>query len=279
MTFWGGERLLTEGKAQAVVDPFDESMIDCSAYTLTLGEEAYVTPHYGDNPRDSVKQPLAPAKYISIGGALQKSGGGVIVIPPGQFAFLLTEEVVSIPRDAMGFISLKSKPKFGGLINVSGFHVDPGFTGKLIYSVFNAGPNPLHFSRGDRLFLLWIADLSGKVKAPFYKTGSGYAEIPSDLVTKVAAENHSLQSLSRRVETLTSRVAIFSGIGAGLGVVIGLFLGWFGVFHEPDKTAKYEVQIVRPAADASPSAQTSAKKLEPSIKPTAATIQPEPSHS
>lgn len=279
MTFWGGQRLLTDGKAQAIVDPFDESMIDCSAYTLTLGQEAYVTPHYGDNPRDSVKQPLAPTKHIWIGGSLQKSGGGVVVIPPGQFAFLLTEEVVSIPRDAMGFISLKSKPKFGGLINVSGFHVDPGFTGKLIYSVFNAGPNPLHFSRGDRLFLLWIADVSGEVQSPFYKTGAGYAEIPSDLVTKVAAENHSLQSLSRRVEALSSQVVILSGIAAGLAVVFGLLIAWFGLNHEPNKAVNDGVQIVRPAVNAGTVVQPPANRLVPPINPTGASNPPDPSHS
>ena len=48
-------------------------------------------------------------------------------IPPGQFAFLLTEEVVSVPPDALAFISIRAKTKFRGLVNVSGFHVDPGY--------------------------------------------------------------------------------------------------------------------------------------------------------
>ena len=279
MTFWSGARLLADGATKAIVDPFDANMIDCSAYTLTLGEEAYVTPHYGANPRDSIKQTLAQPRQTVIGGVSQNVGGGVISVPPGQFGFLLTEEIVSIPRDAMGFISLKSKPKFGGLINVSGFHVDPGFNGRLIFSVFNAGPNPLHFSRGDRLFLLWLADLSGIAQVPYFKSGAGYAEIPSDLITKVTAENHSLQSLSRRVESLTSQVAILSGAGAAIGIVAGLLLAWYGIVEKPDRAAKQTVEAVGPAPNVTPSVRPSQNELKPVVKPTAMPSQLAPTGS
>ena len=46
--------------------------------------------------------------------------------PPGQFAFLLTKEVVSVPADALAFISIRVKTKFRGLVNVSGW---PGCNG------------------------------------------------------------------------------------------------------------------------------------------------------
>lgn len=247
MTFWSGERLSTDGAMLQIVDPFEPGRIDCSAYTLTLGAEAYVTPHFGDNLRESVKQDLTKPQTVNIGGVSKTRGGGKVVIPPGQFAFLLTEETVAMPNDAMGFISLKSKPKFGGLINVSGFHVDPGFNGKLIFSVFNAGPSALHFARGERLFLLWIADLSfngpkAVGSALHHKTDVGYAEIPSDLVTRVARENHSLQSLSLRVETLTSRVTILSSVAAAMAVVFGLLAGWLALKPD-DKIERHQVQV------------------------------------
>lgn len=232
MTFWGGERLSLEGVQKKIVDPFDSSKadsIDCSAFTLTMGAEAYVTPSYGDDPRTSVKQQLHEPRVVSMAGQSRRCSGGTAVIPPGQFAFLLTEETVSIPSDAIGFISLKSKPKFGGLINVSGFHVDPGFQGKLIFSVFNAGPNSIHISRGDSLFLLWISDLSGAVNPKYVKSNLGYGEIPSDLVTKVATENHSLQSLAKRVEDLNKQVTIYASVAAAIGVILGLVLSLIDV--------------------------------------------------
>lgn len=173
MTFWNGPRIKSRGRA--IIDIFDPSHIDCSSYTLSMGSEAYVT-------RDPKKSPWDDRKVH-----LQKQGADVphagcfgrvteIAIPPGQFAFLLTEEMLEMPKDVMGFISLKSSYKFRGLINVSGFHVDPGFNGRLVYAVYNAGPNIIYISRGDKLFLLWFADLSGDDqnaddKTKYYKTG------------------------------------------------------------------------------------------------------------
>src|SRR5688572_15943669 len=101
MTFWSGARLLKEGQAKGIVDPFDEARIDCSAYTLTLGEEAYVTPSYGDDLRLRQKATLTPPQVEMIAGESRTKGGGSIVIPSGQFGFLLTEEIVSIPPNAM----------------------------------------------------------------------------------------------------------------------------------------------------------------------------------
>ena len=46
-----------------------------------------------------------------------------------------------------------------GLVNVSGFHVDPGWEGPLIFAVFNGGPSPVTVKRLDELFHIWFADL------------------------------------------------------------------------------------------------------------------------
>lgn len=250
MTFWGGERLLNEGAAKGILANLTESTIDCSALKLTLGGEAYVTPSYGDDARKSTKQLLAAPQTVTIGGQQRNSGGGTVVIPPGQFAFLLTEETVSIPGDAMGFISLRSTHKFGGLINVSGFHVDPGFKGKLIFSVFNAGPRALHYTRGDYLFLLWIADLSGKEQKRFQKSSAGYADIPSDFITKVADENHSLQSLAKRVEDLTTTVVLIKSVAAAIAIFLGLLAGWLALkpVFWPEKSVAESQSRPAPAA-------------------------------
>src|SRR5690606_791554 len=113
--------------------------------------------------RKNKKKFLKENAYFSDAQGKFVKRGESFTIPPGQFAFLLTEEVVSIPDNLMGWISLRSGIKFKGLVNISGFHVDPGFKGNLIYSVFNAGPSPIPISRGDPLFKLWIAELDGAV--------------------------------------------------------------------------------------------------------------------
>ena len=104
-----------------------------------------------------------------------------VVIPPGQFALLLTDEKVSIPLDSIGFMSIKFGLKVRGLVNVSGFHVDPGFCGWLTFSVYNAGPAPVVIRRLKPVFLLWLAKLDKSVApADGYSTknNSGRGQAP-----------------------------------------------------------------------------------------------------
>jgi dCTP deaminase len=277
MGFWSGTRLLNEGAAKAIVLPFDPQKIDCSAYTLTLGEEVYITPSYGDDLRQSIKQTLATPTVETLAGQTRTKGGGQVVIPAGQFAFLLTEEIVSIPPDAMGFISLKSAAKFRGLINVSGFHVDPGFHGRLIYSVFNAGPAAIQLARGDLLFLLWITDLSGPCDDPrFRKNVPGYTEIPSSLIADVSRENHSLQALSGQINAIAEQFRIIKGVAVGIATMLALAIAIVAlkpVFSDDDDAANPQpVTIVLPG-----SAIEAGQLPPPAGTPTpAATTSPNP---
>ena len=42
------------------------------------------------------------------------------------------------------------------LINVSGFHVDPNYKGKLIFSAFNAGPRDIILRKLDPVFMIFF---------------------------------------------------------------------------------------------------------------------------
>lgn len=84
-------------------------------------------------------------------------------IKPGQLAILITKEEIEIPRKYIGFISIKFGVKFRGLVNISGFHVDPGFKGKLKFSVYNAGSKPIFLERGKPYFVLWLSSLSSEL--------------------------------------------------------------------------------------------------------------------
>ena len=170
MSYWSGETL--SRRLPELIEPFDNAHIDCNSYRLALGAQVFVT--------SDLRLDDTPNKGLKIG----LESGQQCRIPPGQFAFLLTEEVVSIPNDAMAFISMRAKYKFRGLVNVSGFHVDPGWKGKLIFSVYNAGPSPIILSRGTDLFLIWFASLDQTTefkKAPSILTGFPVASVKSPI--------------------------------------------------------------------------------------------------
>lgn len=205
MSFWSGETLAA--KLPTLVDPFDAGRIDCAAYTLRVGAEIYISPTNSAEATGATKRTLQ-----------QKEG---FVIPPGQFALLLTEECVSIPSDAVGFISMKARIKFRGLINVSGFHVDPGYSGHLVFSVFNAGPSMVHLARGDDCFLIWYASLDAE--SAFVRKAAAYNGVSSELINSNAGPVLSLSYLSNRLDLVEKEHQLLR-LSAATVLAIGLTL-------------------------------------------------------
>jgi dCTP deaminase len=141
MAFIGTKNLTSLLESSDVISPFDKGRIKNGAYELSLGSQVFQT----DSKPRVVKNLIKDEK---------------IYIEPGQFALLLTEEYVKIPENRIAFISIKAGVKFKGLVNVSGFHVDPGFEGKLLFSVYNAGPSSIVLSQGTQYFPIWFAELN-----------------------------------------------------------------------------------------------------------------------
>lgn len=188
--FWSGGRL--ERELERIVVPFKPDKIDCSAYTLAIGGQVYISPD-GDHNKSR--------KIINL------HRDESFEIPSGQFAFIITDEILSIPRNVMAFINTKSRIKLRGLINISGFHVDPGYSGRIVFSVYNAGPSPIMLKQGDDFGLIWFSNTDDDFGSN-YKTGTGYLTIGSDMVTQVPGSNLSLEVLRDRIDLLQRRLFI-----------------------------------------------------------------------
>ena len=189
MSFWSSQTLAV--RLPSLVRPFTAAQIDCNAYTLRIGDEYYVSPN------DQTPDPRSQS--------IRRLGSDeAFTIPPGQFAFLITDEIVQIPPDAMAFISIRAKIKFRGLINVSGFHVDPGYSGRLTFSVFNAGPAVIHLSRGQACFLIWFASLDQETEQKKKVVGS--QRIAPEWITGIAGELQSFDGLQRKISDVERKL-------------------------------------------------------------------------
>ena len=147
MAFLGVKELKELQKTYKVVDPFKEDRIKNGAYELSLGAEVYLT----DSKTGKVE-------------ILNDDTNRGVDINPGQFALLLTKEKVNIPKHKIAFISIKAGEKLKGLVNVSGFLVDPGFHDHLIFSVYNAGPSIIVLNFNEPYFPIWFADLKTELE-------------------------------------------------------------------------------------------------------------------
>lgn len=167
-------------------------------YDLRLGEEVFVTPR---------KEPR------------RLKMGDTVSIGPGQFAVLTTEEYLLIPEDFFAFITIRFRYKKKGLVNISGFHVDPGFKGYLIFSVYNAGPTTLTLRRGEPVFSIFFYRLSKAVKPKERKIEAIETEIIESLA---GARVPSLENLERKV---SRNETILTTLGTILtGMIVGLFV-------------------------------------------------------
>lgn len=147
MSFLGVKELNQLQKDRQVILPFKDTRVKNGAYELSLGSEVYLT----DSKDGKIE-------------VLNENTNRQIDINPGQFALLLTQEKVHIPKNKIAFISIKAGEKLKGLVNVSGFHVDPGFNDHLLFSVYNAGPSTIVLNCGEPYFPIWFAELKTELE-------------------------------------------------------------------------------------------------------------------
>lgn len=204
MTFWSDVTL--KKRLPELISPYSASRVEGASYELGVGGEVYVTPDHDVKAAERIKRRM--------------SDGDSVNIPRGQFAFLITDEVVTIPNDAVAFISIKAKIKFKGLVNISGFHVDPGYNGRLVFSVFNAGASDVVLDRNERAFLIWYASLDQPSETP--KSGSGYMNIPSELVNGISDSTLSLAVLDSKIGDVSAQVKRIYHVAIGIAGFVGI---------------------------------------------------------
>lgn len=187
MPFWDDSRWRTIAASLKVVTPFDPDRVEDANYLLSIGNEVYVS----DEDSKKTSQRLGESESFAI--------------EPGQFAFLLTEETVHLPFNVIGFISIRASIKFSGLVNISGFHVDPGYQGKLLFSVFNAGPARIHLKRGEKIFPIWLADLHADISKKVIK--KGFDDIPSKYINQISGKFTTAYQLEKQIDALKDDIA------------------------------------------------------------------------
>lgn len=187
----------------------EDNKVEAVSCRLHLGGEVYVSGE--DCP-----------KYLS-------ENDPYVSLPRGQFALLLTRESINMPKNLFGLISIRMGKKEQGLINISGFHVDPGFKGKLIFSVFNAGPTDVVLRYGDDMFVMFLYRLHHE--APRENTSEaheGQEHLPVHIVTSLKGTSASLADVDKRIGHLEVRERIYWAILAALvTALVAIFIRGF----------------------------------------------------
>lgn len=184
MAFWNTTKIRQQCQAHGLITPYREERAIRCAYELGVGSEAFITSNTESNTH--LKE------------------GGKVTIPPGQFGLLTTKEVVFVPNNAIAFISIRAGIKFQGLVNVSGFHVDPGFRGPLKFAVYNAGSRDIDLDQDERVFMIWFADLNEDTPDPYGSLPASTSIITAKDLGRLKGEIASPGELKKQLEDMKS---------------------------------------------------------------------------
>ena len=184
---------------------YDERYVRQASYDLRLGKEYYIVGHKAPE-KLSEKSP-----YLSLA--------------PGQFAILTCLEEIKIPRTHMALIALRSTFKLQGLVNISGFHVDPTFEGTLLFAVQNVSSSDIRLKFGESTFTIFFAELNGDIGNPREKKPSG---IQLDDVQLLGGASVTIAKLQRDIDHLRRLVLIWGPVIAAalIALIVEIIQKW-----------------------------------------------------
>jgi dCTP deaminase len=211
-----------------------------------LGSEVFVT-------SESSKTNLQPNEQISI--------------PPGQFALLLTQEEVAIPDDLIGLISVKFSKKIQGLVNVSGFHVDPGFKGRLKFSVYNAGSQNIILTRGVALFPIWYSELDRPTKDIYNGNHQRQMSITDEDVRLLQGQLASPAVLKTEIDALKQKFKFYGKLVKG--VIIGLIVALV-IWLVSSSAGRLDRELSNPVGQSKP-----IQDIDPHVSPDTVSRRPQ----
>ena len=147
-----------------------------------------------------------------------------LCLAPGQFALLTTYEPVEIPATLIAFISVRTQFKLQGLVNISGFHVDPTFKGTLQFAVQNLSSNDIRLKFKEPTFTIFFSHLCpGDVGEHRDSDGMG---ISLKQVQMFGGNSVTIADLHKEVDRLRMLITIYGGIAAAafVGILIKLLI-------------------------------------------------------
>jgi dCTP deaminase len=190
----------------SLIGDYDEKLVNEVCYDLRVGDEVY-------RSEEHLPEILSNASPWAI-------------LHPGQFALIKTFEIVKVPEDKVALISIRFGFKLQGLVNVSGFHVDPGFRGNLIFAVQNVGPNDIRLRYGEPTFMImWACLHEPYVPSIGAPKRQGYPKIPAGFMAQLGGGTVTLSQLKTDVDKLHTQVRFFAGLAIALIMaLIGVML-------------------------------------------------------
>ncbi len=212
------DNMISEAVSSGVVkiEPFDKEQIQPASYDLRVGPVAAVS---SSHSKVNVKEK------------------GFLEMTPGDFAIVVSEEVITMDNQHTGRFGLRSKWARKGLIATAGPQIDPGFSGRLNVGLTNLSSKNIALPHLADFLTVEFHKLQEPAKVPYSGVYQNQSSLSNeDLETVLEREvmslsemNTTLRSLSFSVASLEKSVSSMRWVlGAGIGV-LGVGLALIGI--------------------------------------------------
>ena len=155
-------------KGEILVDPFDEGQIQPASYDLRVGAQAVTT------SSDGVID-LAAKKYV--------------VLKPGDFAIVISHEVIRLGPQYVARFGLRSSLARKGLIATTGPQIDPGFHGRLIIGITNLTPQDISITHLDKFLTVEFHRLEQAALKPYDGKYQHRMELTAEEISIIAEKD------------------------------------------------------------------------------------------
>lgn len=182
----GNQRSESDG-TQGPIRPCLRENVRTASYDLRLGGEFLL--HDLDEPSYKV----APR---------QLAKGESVVLAPDAVVFVSVLEMVHLPSDLVGHVSLKMDLLRQGLLMGSQSQIDAGYRGQIFALLYNLSDVPVSVQYGESLIRLELTRLPETTEAPY---DGDYQDTPLGEAIKTPVPS-ALQSMRRRVDAADEKI-------------------------------------------------------------------------
>lgn len=136
----------------------------------------------------------------------QADPAGGIEIAPLECIHAWTRETVALPDNMTARVGPMARLSHLGLFLGHGLQVDPGFEGRLAFSLFNASPNPISLSIGEAILSLELIVLGTPSSRPMDggTASSDFADKATRQFADTSPHDRVVRHLRKHMETVDS---------------------------------------------------------------------------
>jgi deoxycytidine triphosphate deaminase len=203
------------------------------------------------------------------------------ILAQGKTAVVITQEEVQLPGNIAGIGFPPSRVSFRGILMTNPGHLDPGYHGRMRFTVINMGKDPYLLTVGKEIVTVLLFQLRENAIRDWFQRHDGIRAAPSTqealdvlspdfLDVERRAEkkaNEAIDKSDRLFKKMQIYGVIYGGVGAA--IVAGIF-GVISVFitpawKEPVGVLEKEISVLRAQLDVT-GLKTDIKEMQEKIK-------------